>query len=49
MPLSFHEKVRQFYLDIAAANPDRCRVIDAMQSPEEVLKQTLRTLDEALS
>lgn len=29
LPLDFHERVRQGFLDIAAAEPDRCVVIDA--------------------
>lgn len=34
--LAFHQGLRQTFLDIAAAEPSRCRVIDARQSPEEV-------------
>jgi dTMP kinase len=29
LPLDFHERVRKGFLDIAAAEPDRCAVIDA--------------------
>ena len=32
----FHEKLRQAFLDIARRNPDRCRVIDASGSEEQV-------------
>jgi dTMP kinase len=32
----FHEKLRQAFLDIARRNPDRCRVIDAGASEDEV-------------
>ncbi|WP_112663422.1 dTMP kinase [Microvirga flavescens] len=34
--LSFHEKLRQAYLDIAASEPKRCVVIDANRSPDDV-------------
>lgn len=34
--LDFHRRVRQGYLEMAAAEPDRWRVIDATQAPEEV-------------
>jgi dTMP kinase len=32
----FHEKLRQAFLDIARRNPDRCRVIDASGSEDQV-------------
>jgi dTMP kinase len=32
----FHEKLRQAFLDIARRNPDRCRVIDASGTEDEV-------------
>lgn len=35
---SFHEKLRQAYLDIAAAEPDRCVVIDGNQPVDRVEK-----------
>ena len=35
-PPEFFEKVRQGYLQLAAAEPDRIKVIDASASPEEV-------------
>lgn len=35
-PVEFFEKVRQGYLQVAAAEPDRIKVIDAAASPEEV-------------
>ncbi len=34
--IGFHEALRQAYLDIAAAEPDRCVVVDAMQDEDEV-------------
>lgn len=34
--VAFHADLRQRFLDIAHAEPDRCRVIDAAQPPEKV-------------
>jgi dTMP kinase len=34
----FHEKLRQAFLDIARRNPERCRVIDASGSEDQVAK-----------
>ena len=36
--LAFHEALRQGFLDIAAKNPSRCRVIDATQSIDHVFQ-----------
>jgi len=33
---AFHERLRQAFLDIAAAEPERCVVIDATRTPDEV-------------
>ncbi len=33
---AFHERVRQGYLDVAARDPDRVRVVDASGTPDEV-------------
>ncbi len=33
---SFHERLRQAFLDIARAHPERCVVIDASGTPDEV-------------
>ncbi len=38
MGKAFHERVRQGFLDIAASDPDRCKVIDAEQDIDLVLK-----------
>jgi len=40
--LAFHERVRAGYLELAAAEPARWRIIDAARSPEDV-QQALRT------
>ena len=34
--LGFHETLRRAYLDIAAAEPGRCVVIDALKSEDDV-------------
>jgi dTMP kinase len=34
--LGFHESLRQAFLAIAAGEPDRCVIVDATQSPEDV-------------
>ena len=36
MGTAFHERLRQGFLEIAAAEPDRCRVIEAAAGPDEV-------------
>lgn len=38
-PLAFFEKVRQGYLDLAAAHPSRIHVLDASQSPDSIHQQ----------
>lgn len=38
-PLSYHERLRDGFLMIATAEPERCVVIDAMQPQEEVAEQ----------
>lgn len=37
-PDAFHQAVRRAFLDIAKAEPERCRVIDAGMTPEDVLQ-----------
>jgi dTMP kinase len=34
--LEFHHAVRQGYLDVAAAHPERCRVVDGDRSEEDI-------------
>jgi dTMP kinase len=43
-----HEKRRQAYLDIAAAEPDRCRVIEAEQSEDDIAEQIFTLVDAAI-
>ena len=44
----FFEKVRSAYLDIATSNPDRCFVINAGQSIEQVRADIINLLDKRL-
>lgn len=44
----FFERVRRGYLDIAAAEPERVRLIDASGSPEQVQQQALEALADVL-
>jgi dTMP kinase len=44
----FFERVRQGYLAIAAAEPERVRLIDASRSPEQVQQQALSALSDLL-
>lgn len=47
--ISFFTRVRQTYLDIAAAEPARCTVIDASKPLEEVKADLLAALDRGLN
>ncbi len=44
----FHEKLRQGFLDIAGKNPQRCRVIDASRTPDEIFADIKTHLDQVL-
>jgi len=44
-PLSFHERLRDGFLMIATAEPERCVVVDALQSQEEVAAQVWNTVE----
>jgi dTMP kinase len=45
---AFFERVRHSYLEIAAAEPERVRIIDASGSPEQVQQQALLALSDLL-
>lgn len=45
---SFHEKVREGFLDVARSAPERCRVLDATRSPELVADEAWALLSELL-
>jgi dTMP kinase len=42
--ISFHETIREAFLQIAKKEPDRFKPIDATKSPEEVAKQAIKLL-----
>ena len=44
-PLSYHERLRDGFLMIATAEPERCVVIDALQPKEEVAEQVWSTVE----
>lgn len=46
--LDFHSQVRAAFLEIAGQEPDRCVVIDALQTPEQVLVGALAEIDSRL-
>ena len=46
MDLSFHEKVREAFLEIAANETDRCVVIDSMQSVERISRQVIDLVEQ---
>lgn len=48
MDVAFHERLRHGFLDIAAAEPDRCVVIDAERGLDEVSGRILAAVDERL-
>lgn len=47
--LSFHNKVREAYLDIARQSPERIQVIDANRSMEDVRLSIIECVDERLA
>ena len=47
--LAFHQNIRAAFLAIAEAEPERCRVIDALQSPAQVLADALSAIDQCLA
>lgn len=46
--LAFHERLRQTFRDIAARHPERCRLIDARGTEDEVAGRVLATIETAL-
>lgn len=47
--LTYHYKLRQAFLDIAAAEPQRCTVIDGGEAPDAVLCAALAAIDAKLA
>ena len=48
MDLGFHQRLRDGYLAIAAAEPKRCAVLQAEGEPAEIARQVLALVDERL-
>ena len=46
--LAFHERLRQTFRDIAARHPERCRLIDAHGTEDEVAGRVWSTVEAAL-
>ena len=46
MDLSFHKKVREAFLEIAANETDRCVVIDSRQSVERISRQVIDLVEQ---
>ena len=42
--LNFHKNVRKYYLEIAKMFPDRIVIINANQTPNEILRDILNNL-----
>ncbi len=47
--IDFHNSVRAAFLAIAEAEAERCVVLDALQSPEDVLKAALEAITDRLT
>ena len=48
MGLDFHNRLRQGFLDLARQDPQRCRVIDANQSPDKVSQAIIAQVETLL-
>ena len=47
--MTFHQKVRAAFLEIARDEPERCAIVDALQTPAQVLSAAIIVIDERLS
>ncbi len=47
--LSFHERVRQGYLDLARSEPERFRIVDASPNPDAIQNKLRQLIDKLLS
>lgn len=47
-PLEFHEKLREAYLELARAEPERCAVVDADASRDEVAERIWKVVNRKL-
>jgi len=48
MDMEFHRRLRDGFLDIARRHPERCAVIDAAQTPEEIHRDILGLVERRL-
>jgi len=48
MGLDFHRRLREGFLAIAAADPDRCRVVNAMRPVDEIADEIAISLEQLL-
>lgn len=46
--MDFHNQIRAAFLDIAKAEPERCAIVDALQSPPAVLARAINLIDDRL-
>ncbi len=46
LDIGFHKRLRQGFLDIAKAEPERCKIIDASQGSEAVFNDIKKIIDE---
>ena len=47
-PGAFHQALRQAFLEIANAEPDRCVILDGSQSPQEVFERAMAMIKDRL-
>ncbi len=47
--LSFHQEIRKAYLDLADANPSRFRILNGIESKEEIFQQASDVIDALLT
>ena len=47
-PIEYHQRVRQAFVEIAAANPDRYLVVDADQDKDAIAQQIRRRVADLL-
>ena len=45
LDLAFHERVRQAFLELAAAEPERFRILDGALAPEELAGAAIAAME----
>jgi len=48
LDIGFHKRLRQGFLDIAEAEPERCKIIDASQNADAVFNEIKKIIDELI-